>query len=275
MTRILIAIIMTVCALQSRAQTLTATYIELADSADHYIKLQKWEDAERVIVKALRHEPANKSNYLLWSNLGMVRNKAGNYEGSLEAYDIGLAMAPKSTTLLSNRASTHLALGNRKEALEDLDKALELDSTLQWPRKMRGLIRTSDGNRKGALRDFEIYSKQYGNDASVSEAKGDIAVAEGDIDSAITDYREAYRLEPDAALLEKSLVAAYMYGKLEDMEDDLAEGLKVYPRNGNLYLLRAMLDKMRYQNSAMEKDLKIAKEFGADERLYNTLTGAR
>lgn len=71
-----------VCALSSGAQTLTATYIELADSADVYMKNERWGDAERVIVNALRHEPANKSNYMLWSNLGTVRTNMGDYDGA-------------------------------------------------------------------------------------------------------------------------------------------------------------------------------------------------
>ena len=54
------------------SQTLTRTYIELADSADNYMKRERWEDAERMIMGALRHEPANRSNWLLWSNLGLV-----------------------------------------------------------------------------------------------------------------------------------------------------------------------------------------------------------
>ena len=89
-----------VCALQMGAQTLTATYVELADSADNYIKHERWADAERVIVKALRHEPANKSNYLLWSNLGTVRTNMGDYNGALQAFDIGLSSAPKEVIVI-------------------------------------------------------------------------------------------------------------------------------------------------------------------------------
>ena len=55
--RTFIITLLSLCALHSGAQTLTATYVELADSADRYIRQERWADAERVIVKALRHEP--------------------------------------------------------------------------------------------------------------------------------------------------------------------------------------------------------------------------
>ena len=263
---------MSFCALHSGAQTLTATYVQLADSADRYIRQERWADAERVIVKALLHEPANKSDYLLWSNLGLVRTNMENYDGAIEAYDIGLASAPRSTALLSNRARTYIAKGDVGPAMQDLDTALALDSTLQWPRKMRGLLRAAKGDATGAMADFSAYTERYGEDAAVSEAEGDIATASGDVDTAIGRYRAAYRLEPDAALLGKALLTSYLFGRIEDMADDLTEGLKKYPRDGMLYLMRAMLNKTRFQTTAMEQDLKIAREFGVDENLYNRLT---
>ena len=137
MRKIILSLIMTVCALLSGAQTLTRTYVEYADSADRYIRNENWVDAERMIVNALRLEPANKSNYLLWSNLGIVRDRIGNTEGALQAFDIGLASAPRSTVLLANRAYTLMKTGRDKEALRDLDLALELDSTLLVPRLSR------------------------------------------------------------------------------------------------------------------------------------------
>lgn len=261
-----------VCALHSGAQTLTATYVELADSADRYIRQERWSDAERVIVKALRHEPANKSNYLLWSNLGMVRTDMKDYDGALEAYEIGLALAPSSTTLLSNRARTYLAKGDTGSALADLNKALATDSTLRWPRKMRGLTRASAGDTEGALADFAIYTDRFGKDAAICETTGEIAASKGDVDTALQNFREAYGLEPDDALLGKILLSAYIYGRIEEMEDLISEGIRKYPRNGMMYLMRAMLDKAKFQNSAMEQDLKMAREFGIDQKIYDLVT---
>ena len=262
-----------VCALTSGAQTLTATYIELADSADVYMKHEQWSDAERVIVKALRHEPANKSNYLLWSNLGTVRTNMGDHDGALQAFDIGLSSAPNSTTLLSNRARTLIAKGENSMALTDLNKALELDSTLQWPRKMRGIIRAATGNLDGAAADLESYTDRFGKDAAISETLGDIALRGDRKDEALSRYKEAYGLEKEETLLLKLLLTALETDRLEEYEEMLNTGISDHPRYGNLYLVRARLKKNRYQTSDMELDLKRAMELGADENLYDTLIG--
>lgn len=269
-----LTILFSVCALNLGAQTLTATYVQLADSADRYISRERWADAERVIIKALRHEPANKSNYLLWSNLGLVRTELKDYEGALQAYDIGLASAPKSTMLLSNRARTYLAKGDRAAAMTDLDAALNNDSTLQWPRKMRGLLKTAKGDVAGATSDLTYYKERFGDDASVSEALGDIANMRGDTDGAIADYKEAYSISEDSDVLGKMLITSFFAGRLDKEEEDLTEGIRKFPRNGTLYLLRAMLNKSRYQTQAMEKDLATARELGVDKTLYDQLTAS-
>ncbi len=263
--------IFSACALSMGAQTLTATYIELADSADRYMKQERWVDAERVIVRALKHEPANKSNYLLWSNLGTVRTNLGDYDGALQAFDIGLSSAPKSTMLLSNRARTLIAKGDTKRALEDLDNVLTLDSTLQWPRKMRGVLRAAKSDYRGATSDLEFYADRFGKDVTVAETMGDIALRQGDKQLALTNYKEAYDKEKDETLLLKLLLTAYYAGKLDEYEDMLALGIANHPRYGDLYIMRAAIKRGRYQTTDMEQDLKRAKELGADERLYKEL----
>lgn len=261
-----------VCALVSGAQTLTGTYVALADSADRYIRAERWPDAERVIIAALRHEPANKSNYLLWSNLGIVREHQENHTGALEAYNIGLASAPRSTMLLTNRARTYLATGETALAEADLDTALDVDSTLQWPRKIRGIIRATRGDLDGAVADLDAYKERWGDDAAVSETLGDILNTRGDGDGAIEAYRTAYSLEPDPAVLDRLLITAYLYGHLEREEKTLTEGIRRHPHEATLYLLRAMLNRSRFQTEDMEKDLATARELGIDENLYRQFT---
>ena len=100
------------------AQTLTKRYVELADSADYYMKRDRWRDAGRAMA--------------LWANPGVVRTHSDDYKGAMEAYDVGLASAPKSTVLLSNRAWTQLSFGHGDEALKDIDATLALDSLQAW-----------------------------------------------------------------------------------------------------------------------------------------------
>ncbi|MCM1370036.1 MAG: hypothetical protein NC204_06650 [Candidatus Amulumruptor caecigallinarius] len=265
-----------VCALQSGAQTLTATYVELADSADRYIRHQRWDDAERVIIKALRHEPANKSNYLLWSNLGIVRTNRGDINGALMAYDIGIASAPNSTMLLSNRARTHLVAGNREKAFADLNHALQLDSTLQWALKMRGLLNVAGGRLQQAADDFNRYRSLYGDDAAVEEGCGDIATFHGNPAEAATHYGMARKLEPEVEDFHVKYLNALLQSKQDNVfREAMAESLKRFPRCGRLYLVRALYNKEHFLNDAMESDLKTAIECGIPSEAVTELLDLR
>lgn len=232
-----------------------------------------WPQAEAVIIKALRHEPANKSNYLLWSNLGLVRQHQENFDGAIESFTIGLSSAPKSTVLLTNRARAFLAKGMNEAALADINSALQSDSTLKWPLKMKGLILANQGNREQALVILKEYDQKFSNDRDVDEVIADILSSYGDFQHASEYYRKANKQEASADTFLKLALSAYSVGKLEDVEEDLREGISKFPQNGDLYLLRALLNKSRYQTNAYESDLHIAKNLGVNEELYKTLIG--
>lgn len=271
--RSILFILLSICALRPGAQTLTATYVELADSADRCIKQERWTDAERLTISALRHEPANKSNWLLWSNLGVIRTNLGNLDGALEAFEIGLASAPRSTMLLTNRARAYLAKGDAKAAETDLDTALAADTTLQWARKMRGIVRASRRDYKGAGEDFDFYTRRFGDDTSVLETQGDMLLAQGQANDAAKKYFAAYARDNEEAILIKALAAAWEGGTLDKHEDELRKGIERFTSSGDLYLMRAMLNKSRYQTHAMERDLQTALKLGADPHLYDFMTG--
>lgn len=267
--RLSLFIIISICVLSSGAQTLTATYIALADSADYYIDRKMWTHAERVIIKALRHEPANKSNYLLWSNLGMVREQTGNYPGAVESYTIGLASAPRSTVLLTNRARAYLSEGKSDEALKDLSAALEVDSTLRWPLKMRGFVYASKGKLKEALNDLIKYESCFGADSDIAEVKGDVYILQGDFEKALEEYKKANDSESNPELIIKMATSAYNLGRIEDMAEVIAQGIKNHPREGELYLLRALINKARYQTKAYESDIETAKRLGVAKSTFS------
>lgn len=270
-SKIVLLFLSVICAFSMKAQILTTEYVALADSADQYIKKENWEKAEYYIRKALKQEPANKSNYLLWANLGMVCTNRNDLPGAVQAYSIGLATAPRSTTLLTNRGSAYLAMGYYAEALADLDLALEVDSTLTRARKFRALTHASLRHNQEAISDIEIYTKGNGEEADLMNIKGDLLINLNQPEEALSCYKRAYELEPDEESAVKYLNAAYLTGKLEEESLELDKAIRKYERSGNLYLLRAALHRMKYQTTAMESDLKTARSLGCDKLLESII----
>lgn len=251
------------------AQTLTHTYIELADSADMYMKHENWPAAERIIIKALRHEPANRSNWLLWSNLGVVRTHLDNYDGAIEAYGAGLAGAPKSTVLLANRAWTHLTFGHNQEGLADINSTLELDSLQPWPLKMRGLLGMAHPAR--ARRDLLRADSIAPGDAAVLAGLGDLDAAAGNVDNAVNYYMHSLKITPDPEVAFRYLLVMTEQGDGTLARDRTVGALARWPECANLHLLRALQHRMDYQPDAELKEKNLAIAYGADPLLVDAI----
>lgn len=268
LTPVIAIFIMSICALHSGAQTLNADYVALADSVDSHIAAGRWSDAERFIVEALRAQPAAKSNYILWSNLAAVRLNQDNFNGAVEACNIGLTTAPRSVVLLGHRASALAALHRNREAIADIDLALSVDSTLLSLRRMRGFLLAAEGEMKLARQDVEAALKADPADPFLIETLGDVEISEGNAKEAVKLYGEAYAIAPSAPLAEKRFAIARAYDFLPSLSTELREAVTKFPDSAMLHLLRAVLFKENYMTEEAQRELKEARRLGLrDARL--------
>ena len=114
-----------------------------------------------MIISALKLEPGNFANSLLFSNLGVVRTNQGRYDEALEAFDLGVSVAPRASVIRTNRARTYLLMSRYDEALEDLNVSLGIDSVQEWPLSMRGLLLMNKNDFEGARKDFMLLAKKF------------------------------------------------------------------------------------------------------------------
>lgn len=254
----------------SRAQS----YIECVDSADYYLSHERWLDAERMTIRALRAEPANKSNWLLWSNLGEIRNRIGDYEGAIEAFGIGLSQHPESTPMLNNRASALMQIGRPDEAEADLTESLRIKSDDEWPRLMRGLVRLQTGNIDGAQEDFVTLTDKNPRNADGWSGLARAQAMKGDAETAIESARKSIEIKPDEDVFFFEISLLIETGQLPEASERLRTAMKIFPRRGNLFLLRGWIHKKRNRLEEAEIDKKLAKEYGADPHLIEKIFGS-
>ena len=60
---------------------------------------------------------------------------------------------------------------------------------------------------------------------------------------------------------------------LNNAEADIRNALTSDPRNGYLYLLRAKLNKLRFETDAAQRDVKLAQEYGVDDAVVKAFLG--
>ena len=254
----------------------SSTYLQYGDSADYYLKKQDWIKSEKYIIDALRTEPANKSNYILWSNLGTVRMELDNIEGALQAFEIALTSVPKSKTILTNRARTYLKANRVKEALDDLENVLMLDSVAEFPLRMTAALALQNGNFDLAEKRYKLLSLHYTDNNSGLLGLANLSQVKGDFDQAEKYFKEASAIEP----LDEESESQYIYtiiqnNKIPEAKEEIRLALEKYPRNGNLYLMRGLVHHLQFQTDLEKIDRKLALEYGADPELVNQILPIR
>ena len=87
------------------------TYQELSERAVAATEQDSLSLAEKYIEQALKMEPANPHNAMLFSNLGTIQRRQHRYEQALDSYTLALNIAPRAIPALMNRAALYLELG--------------------------------------------------------------------------------------------------------------------------------------------------------------------
>ncbi len=108
------------------------------------------------LTTALEHEPASLPTRILRA---AVLFDAGQPQRALEDLAAALKANPQSVTALGNRAYILEQLGECDEALEDLTRVVALDSDNIMAMKHLGYICNLKGDRKAALRWYQMAMK--------------------------------------------------------------------------------------------------------------------
>lgn len=242
------------------------TYLDLVDEADKAISAGKWQSAEDYITEAIEAEPLNPSNILLLSNLGIVRYNLGKDSLAVASLDEAHRRAPVSVTVLTNRAQVLTALGRDKEAYADYSRIIELDSTLAEPRYMHAIMSLRQEKFDTALDDCRALERIVPDGMETHVAYGSYYSATEQWEKAVPHYTAVLDKTPSTDMYGARAVCYLMMQRLNEASADITSGLELDPENGELYLYRAYLNKMRYLNDEAREDLTKAIRLGIDRQ---------
>ena len=101
------------------------TYQQLSEKAIECIEKDSFHRAEELLLQALKLEPKNAKNALLFSNLGLVQRRLGEYDKALESYSFALNFAPLAVPILLDRAAIYMETGRTDRAYTDYCRVLD------------------------------------------------------------------------------------------------------------------------------------------------------
>ncbi len=251
----------------------SAKYFSLIEDADKAIAEGNWLLAQESLQQAMDLEPGNPSNVLLLSNLGMIQFYDGRTDEAIATLTSAHNIAPKSVTVLMNRARIYTYANKPLLAETDYSTVISLDSALTEPRFYRALLSLNAGKIEAAKADIDTLIAKAPADRLTNVAQATLLMSQGEFKAAIPHLSKAIEIQPDAAYYSNR---AFCYLQLEDLSsasEDIASGLKLDPTDAELYLHRALLNKMRYRPDDAKADAETAIKFGANPEVVKKLIG--
>ena len=206
------------------------TYQQLSERAIECIEKDSLPKAEELLLQALKLEPKNAKNALLFSNLGLVQRRLGEFDKALESYSFALNFAPLAVPILLDRAAIYMEMGKTDRAYTDYCQVLDEDKQNKEALLMRAYIYVLRRDYPAARMDYnrlleldpQSYSGRLGL-ATLEQKEG--------------KFREALEI------LNKMITATPADVEREMKHEDLAlvdleEAIRLDAASADAYLLR-------------------------------------
>ena len=229
-----LCIAMMLACLQLSAQT----YDELITRAMDAVEKDSLYQAEVFFKKALKLEPANMRNALLFSNLGTIQRRMGQNKEALESYSLALNLTPYSVTMLLNRASLYLDMDYLDKAYLDYCTVIDLDAKNQEALQFRAYIYMRRRQYQEAKNDYQSLLEVIPDDktarigmAMVNQKMLRYRDSLEEFNRLIVDYPK------DASLLKARAELEVDMSSLEMALLDLESAAKLTPGDADIYVM--------------------------------------
>jgi protein O-mannosyl-transferase len=186
-----------------------------------------YDDALREHQDAVRLAPGYSEAYL---NMGVDLQHLGRYQEAEAAYRRALAIKPEVAVAHFDLGLALLYLGRREEALSQVHEALRIQPDYAEARRLqRDLV--SGGEPVQAAGQIA-----RAPDAENHARLGEKLIEAGRLDEAAAEFREALRIEPDAAEVRGMLgYLLWRSGRAPDAERELRQASRALPRGAAIH----------------------------------------
>ena len=244
-------------------------YFQCIDSAQTYIYSHDWPIAEQWLLKAFKADPDNPSNSMVLSNIATLQRYQGKLADAVKNYSLALDMTPHAVTLLLNRAALYVEMDSVQRAIDDYERVCELDIYDTESRYSLGVLAMEQGDTRRAEDLFNEIKRINPNSGLYHEGMGLLHKRNGNHGRAAELFTQVIKVQPSAQLLGHRADCSLAMKRLNDAEADIRTALEMAPDDPYLYLLRAKLNKLRFQRDDMQRDIDTAVSLGLTRDYIN------
>jgi tetratricopeptide (TPR) repeat protein len=187
----------------------------------------------------------------------------GDYESAIEDFDRAIELDDQDAKTYSARGEAYFKMGDVDQAMADFDRAIEIDPQLMGAHYFRGVAFADLGDYDRALADLDKAIDLNPQDAWPYSDRGYVYWITNNPSHAIADLDQAIELDPqlDQAYHFRGL-AHYELGNYEKAFEDFNRAIKLDPQTADYFLSRGLIHAELSESEAAITDLETALELG-------------
>ena len=219
--------------------------------------------AEQCLKNAMRLEPANPQNGLLFVNLGTIQRRLGKLQDAEISYTCAISLLDENTVAYSTRASLYAEIEQYQKAIDDYSVVISRNPEDEDALYERALCRLMNNDTIGARLDLETIDKFNPKSAKSRLGMAMVYKAMGENAMAVELYDALIKANPKSWSLLRDRAEVYFFSKrLGAAMLDIDKSIQMNGRDPLSYFLRAKIRWAKGDREYARRDLKRAIELG-------------
>ncbi|WP_414621525.1 tetratricopeptide repeat protein [Calothrix sp. CCY 0018] len=124
---------------------------------------------ERMQVESSPNPDSDKAVNYLRQGFSLFQNK--NYPEAIEVFNEVIKIQPNNQYAYLGRGASYVLLEQYQQGKTDLDKSIEIDSSIAYSHFFRGIANGALGNNNNAITDLETAAKLFEKDGETELAQ--------------------------------------------------------------------------------------------------------
>lgn len=219
--------------------------------------------AEECLKKAMRLEPANPQNGMLFVNLGTLQRQQGKYLDAEISYSCAVSLMEENSVVYSTRASLYAEMEEYQKAINDYTILINRNPKDEDSLYERALCRLMSNDTLGARLDLEAIDKFNPNSAKSRLGMAVVYKVMGENAMAIDLYDALIKANPNSWSLLRDRAEVYFFSKrLGAALIDIDKSIQMYSKDPLSYFLRAKIRWAKGDREYARRDLNRAVDLG-------------
>lgn len=219
--------------------------------------------AEQCLKNAMRLEPANPQNGLLFVNLGTIQRRLGKLQDAEISYTCAISLLDENTVAYSTRASLYAEIEQYQKAIDDYSVVISRNPDDEDALYERALCRLMNNDTIGARLDLETIDKFNPKSAKSRLGMAMVYKAMGENAMAVELYDALIKANPKSWSLLRDRAEVYFFSKrLGAAMLDIDKSIQMNGRDPLSYFLRAKIRWAKGDREYARRDLNRAIELG-------------